>query len=409
MGLARLSRAQKAITLVPLAALSIAWTASLAGAGFGSGSASADAGGTLPDGSKIPAAAIRAPASLSSPSKLAPGIHGNYTQAVSSASVNGIPAAALTAYERAQTVINAADPSCHLPWELVAAIGRIESDHGRTRGNVLTDQGIAKPGIFGPVLNGKHGTSQVTDTDAGQLDGDAKFDRAVGPMQFIPSTWAIVGVDADGDGQRNPQDINDAALATAVYLCSGPDDLSTKAGQRSSVFRYNHSKKYVDLVLAIMHAYMNGDYTSVPNGTTSTSTTFGPPPTTHTGGPTHHGHPHGHHHGHHGHHTQGPHPTQSPTTAPTQAPTTSPTTAPTSNPTSGPTSNPTNLPTLLPTSLPTLLPTSLPTSLPTLLPTSLPTLLTVAQAILQCTAEGLVDNPLVSNDPFDQCVYNLTH
>ena len=50
-------------------------------------------------------------------------------------------------------------------------------------------------------------------------------------MQFIPSTWAVVGVDADGDGERNPQDIDDAALAAAVYLCSGNEDLSTDAGR----------------------------------------------------------------------------------------------------------------------------------------------------------------------------------
>ena len=88
-------------------------------------------------------------------------------------------------------------------------------------------------------------------------------------MQFIPSTWSVVGVDADGDAKRNPQDIDDAALATAVYLCSGPDDLSTDAGQRAAVYRYNHSQSYVDLVLSIMNAYLDGDFTSVPNGTTS--------------------------------------------------------------------------------------------------------------------------------------------
>jgi hypothetical protein len=88
----------------------------------------------------------------------------------------------------------------------------------------------------------------------------------------------VVGVDADGDGERNPQDIDDAALASAVYLCSGDDDLSTEAGQRSAVFRYNHSKSYVDLVLSIMNAYMSGDYMSVPNGTTSAGY-FVPDPT----------------------------------------------------------------------------------------------------------------------------------
>jgi hypothetical protein len=86
-------------------------------------------------------------------------------------------------------------------------------------------------------------------------------------MQFIPSTWSSVKVDADGDGQRNPQDVDDASLASGVYLCSGDDDLGTRAGQEASVFRYNHSKAYVDLVLRIMEAYSQGDYTAIPSGT----------------------------------------------------------------------------------------------------------------------------------------------
>jgi len=94
-------------------------------------------------------------------------------------------------------------------------------------------------------------------------------------MQFIPSTWSVVGVDGDGDDQRDPQDIDDAALATAVYLCSGDEDLSTTSGQRSAVYRYNHSQDYVNLVLAIMEAYIQGDYSSVPNGTSS-ATVFAP-------------------------------------------------------------------------------------------------------------------------------------
>ena len=95
-------------------------------------------------------------------------------------------------------------------------------------------------------------------------------------MQFIPSTWSVVGVDGDNDGARNPQDIDDAALATAVYLCSGDDDLSAEQGQRASVYRYNHSNDYVDLVLSIMQAYMDGDFTAVPTATTSSASS--PPP-----------------------------------------------------------------------------------------------------------------------------------
>ena len=85
-------------------------------------------------------------------------------------------------------------------------------------------------------------------------------------MQFIPSTWQVVKVDADGDGKRNPQDMDDAALATAVYLCSGKDNLSNRQGQEAAVYRYNHSQDYVNLVLRIMEAYSSGDYTAVPSG-----------------------------------------------------------------------------------------------------------------------------------------------
>jgi hypothetical protein len=86
-------------------------------------------------------------------------------------------------------------------------------------------------------------------------------------MQFIPSTWSVVGVDADGDSERNPQDIDDAALATGVYLCSGTENLGTRQGQETAVYRYNHSHSYVNLVLRIMDAYSQGEYTAIPSGT----------------------------------------------------------------------------------------------------------------------------------------------
>ncbi len=277
MSAPKFGRLQKASALLPLALLSTAWTASLAGAGASTAAAQDDSR-TLPDGTSIPTQAIEAPASVSKPGVTAPGINGNAKTIVANASTMGIPAAALAAYQRAETVINTADKSCNISWQLIAAIGRVESDHGRVNGNTLNSKGLATPGIFGIALDGSNNTTRIADSDAGLYDSDSKFDRAVGPMQFIPSTWRVVGVDADGDAERNPQDIDDAALATAVYLCSGDDDLSTGAGQRAAVFRYNHSQSYVDLVLSIMNAYASGDFTSVPNGTTSAGY-FVPDPT----------------------------------------------------------------------------------------------------------------------------------
>ena len=269
----RLTRWQKASALVPLALLSGAWTTSLTV----TSATTADAkDGKLPDGTTVPTQAIKAPASVSSPGEIAPGVpQGAADQVIAGASTSGIPAAALEAYQRAAQVIDAADTGCNIDWTLIAAIGRVESDHGRYGGNTLDSHGVSRPGIYGIPLDGTHGTQKVADTDAGKYDHDPQFDRAVGPMQFIPSTWSVVGVDGDGDGTRNPQDIDDAALATAVYLCSGKEDLSTSAGQRSAVYRYNHSQDYVNLVLAIMRAYASGDFSSVPTSSAGT-TTFTP-------------------------------------------------------------------------------------------------------------------------------------
>ena len=263
----RLGRLQRAATIVPLALLSAAWTASVAGIGGITPPVSASQGpdGSLPDGTSVPTEAIEAPASVSDPDDLS--TDGNTQNIVATASTNQIPSAALAAYQRAEAVINKADKSCNLTWQLVAVIGRVESNHGRFGGNVLDDDGVAQPGIYGVALNGRKSTKAISDTDGGQFDNDTQWDRAVGPMQFIPSTWSVVGVDADGDGVRNPQDVDDAALGTAVYLCSGSDDLATEAGRQAAVYRYNHSQSYVDLVLAIMEAYTLGDFTAVPNST----------------------------------------------------------------------------------------------------------------------------------------------
>ena len=398
MSAQRLGRLQKATALVPLGLLSAAVTASLVGVSPTTVNASEEVEApevsALPDGSSVPTEAIEAPASVSTGDVVAAGLRGkNAQRVVATASNADIPSAALAAYQRAETVINEADKSCNITWQLVAAIGRVESDHGRYGGNVLDDEGVARPGIYGIALNGKRGTALIRDTDAGQFDKDTTFDRAIGPMQFIPSTWSVVGVDADGDGQRNPQDIDDAALGSAVYLCSGEDDLSTTAGQEKAVFRYNNSTEYVDLVLSIMDAYMSGDYTSVPTNTLAAAT-FAPDPSYTPPKP--------------------PKPTRSPQQGGQQQPATSP---------GGGSSEPAPAPAPEPTSpaepsgpvgggnggsggglgIPGAPTPTLP-ALPSTSVSVVDEVLSYAQAVLQCTLDGYVDNILSSNDPFDKCV-----
>ncbi|HEU4675836.1 MAG TPA: hypothetical protein VFS29_07610 [Motilibacteraceae bacterium] len=170
---------------------------------------------------------------------------------------SGIPVRALAAYSAAASALDRAEPACRLDWPLLAAIGRVESNHGRFGGSVLGVDGRSRPDIVGPALDG-HGFALVRDTDGGRLDGDPRYDRAVGPMQFLPGTWAVVGTDADGDGTADPQDLDDAAVAAGRYLCAYGADLADPAQRRASILRYNHSAEYADLVLALADAYARG-------------------------------------------------------------------------------------------------------------------------------------------------------
>jgi hypothetical protein len=155
-----------------------------------------------------------------------------------------LPDVLLAAYRQA---VAGAPPACHLPVGLLAAIGQVES--GSLAGRSLDAAHRAVPPVLGPVLDGV-GTAAISDTDGGRLDGNSRWDRAVGPMQFIPGTWAAFGVDGDGDGRVDPQNVYDAAASAAGYLCAGGRDLALPSDLRSAILAYNHSTAYLATVLA---------------------------------------------------------------------------------------------------------------------------------------------------------------
>src|SRR4051794_9045399 len=167
-----------------------------------------------------------------------------------------IPRRVLAAYVSSAKTIDRAQPSCHLRWYELAGIGYIESGHAHNGGSETKHwNGVAKPPIFGPPLDGSAGVSWH-DTDGGRLDKNTEWERAVGPMQFMPSTWAVWGADGNRDRRANPQQIDDATLAAAGYLCTGGgSSLDHIDHLIAAVYSYNHSYAYVRAVLTVAAQY----------------------------------------------------------------------------------------------------------------------------------------------------------
>jgi membrane-bound lytic murein transglycosylase B len=168
-----------------------------------------------------------------------------------------IPQVAYEAYRRAAAESSSVTRGCAVDWTILAALGKAESDHGRVNGpRTLHADGTVTPPIIGPALDGSGGTRAIADTDDGRLDGDRTWDHAVGPMQFIPSTWRELGRDGNGDGVADPNNLYDAALTAAAHLClREPGNYTDPAQLRRALIAYNSSQRYADDVLRWIETY----------------------------------------------------------------------------------------------------------------------------------------------------------
>jgi transglycosylase-like protein with SLT domain len=167
----------------------------------------------------------------------------------------GIPVVAVEAYGYAELVLARTAPNCHLAWTTLAALGEVESAHGSAGGAVLGADGSVQPPIFGLPLDGKGGRPLVRDTDQGAIDGITTYDRAVGPMQFIPATWRENAIDADNNGVADPNDIDDAALTAASYLCKNGRDLAKPDAWWDAILSYNAVRPYAQRVFDAANVY----------------------------------------------------------------------------------------------------------------------------------------------------------
>jgi membrane-bound lytic murein transglycosylase B len=168
-----------------------------------------------------------------------------------------IPSVALDAYRAASRAAPGIRKGCSVDWEVLAGLAKVESDHGRVGGSrSISANGTVAPPIIGPPLDGSAGTQPIKDTDKGKLDADTIWDHAVGPLQFIPSTWKELGRDGNHDGRKDPNNLYDAALTTAAYLClRQPGDYADRVQLRHAIIGYNRSDRYADEVLAWIDTY----------------------------------------------------------------------------------------------------------------------------------------------------------
>jgi membrane-bound lytic murein transglycosylase B len=172
------------------------------------------------------------------------------------AGATAIPAWALMAYARATLLLSVEQPACRVGWNTLAGLGQIESEHGTHAGNHLLHDGRPAIPIIGPALDGGSGLSAIPATPYSiALDGDHRWAHAIGPMQFIPSTWQRWASDGNGDGRSDPNNIHDAAYAAARYLCASGADLSRGQGWQRAIHSYNRSDEYTAAVLDAANQY----------------------------------------------------------------------------------------------------------------------------------------------------------
>jgi len=210
----------------------------------------------IPKGVPPPAGAIVPPVNTSNADgRPADQLH---TWAAALAPALHIPVTALEAYGYAARVAEVENPNCHIAWTTLAGIGQVESHHGTYHHATLFPNGDVHPPIRGVVLDGTNGTMRIIDSESGGMDGEPDTVRAMGPMQFIPETWREYGVDANNDGKIDVDNIDDAALSAAGYLCWRGKDLATPRGWITALWAYNDSDVYARAVRDWATAYAAG-------------------------------------------------------------------------------------------------------------------------------------------------------
>ncbi|MDP9389090.1 MAG: bifunctional lytic transglycosylase/C40 family peptidase [Actinomycetota bacterium] len=198
-------------------------------------------------------------------SALVPGVGSATAGPASASAVADIPQFLLSHYQ--------ASPACAgLPWQVVAAVGWVESRHARVRLDPITNEwrgvdprtGDTEAPILGPALDGSARTRAIPATrESTAYTGDPRWDHAIGPMQFLTSTFRAWALDGSGDGVTDPHNAFDAIATAGRYLCNGSSRLDSLD---AALRRYNNSAAYVAAVQDKALAYGMAPGAGSPSG-----------------------------------------------------------------------------------------------------------------------------------------------
>ena len=161
----------------------------------------------------------------------------------------GIPEQSLIAYGNAEVIARQSRPSCNLAWNTLAGLGFVETRHGTYDGKrfgaaEIDAKGNTTPPIFECTAQWQ-GVCHCAGYGQGEDGRRQEIRSRYGALQFIPESWERYGVDADGNDNADPQNIDDAAASAVRLLCDFERDLATPEGWTKAVRSYNMSNEYV--------------------------------------------------------------------------------------------------------------------------------------------------------------------
>ncbi|GAB17780.1 hypothetical protein GOEFS_039_00140 [Gordonia effusa NBRC 100432] len=162
---------------------------------------------------------------------------------------------ALRAYAYAAAAMDKAMPACKIGWSTLAGIGKVSSDNGSAGGASLAPDGTVSPAQRDLDQANPPKTPPLADTDAGKYDGNQLLDVTMGPMQILPSRWEQFATDADNNGKADPDNIDDASLTAARFLCAAGGDLSKSDGWTAAMNQFNATPGFAAKVHAIAAMY----------------------------------------------------------------------------------------------------------------------------------------------------------